>query len=140
MAAPSIEQHPDIIGMRLRYEQAAQAPVAQLLEGLGLMTGLYLAISPWVLGFTDLPTLTVNNLIMGIAVALLATGFASAFGRTHGLAWVAPIIGVWTILAPWLVYGEANTTKAVANNVTVGAICVLLGIGAMTVNLRRMRR
>ncbi|WP_268895712.1 SPW repeat protein [Nocardia sp. CY41] len=47
-------------------------------------TGLYLAISPWVVGFDGLSTLTVNNLVCGIALAMVALGFASVYGRTHG--------------------------------------------------------
>jgi SPW repeat len=139
-ASPTIEEHPDIVGMRMRYEQAAEAPMAQLLEGLGFLAGLYLAISPWVLGFNNLPTLTANNLIIGIAVAGLAAGFASAFGRTHGMTWVAPIIGIWTILAPWLVSGNVNTTTAVINNVVTGAVILLFGLGATSVGMQRLRR
>jgi len=34
---------------------------------------------------------------------LLALGFAAAFERTHGIAWVTPVIALWTIVAPWAV-------------------------------------
>jgi MFS superfamily sulfate permease-like transporter len=56
-----------------------------------------------VVGFNHFTTLTATNLIAGIALAVLALGFASAYGRTHGIAWVAPLIGVCTIIAPWVV-------------------------------------
>jgi len=104
----TIDEHPDIVALRLGYERVAETMPAQIVEGLGFIAGLYLAISPWVAGFNSLTTLTVNNLVTGIAAALLALGFASAFGRTHGMAWVAPVIGLWTILAPWVVSGAGR--------------------------------
>lgn len=136
----SMARHPDIAALRTRYERAAELPLAQLIEGLGFMAGLYLAISPWVLGFSDQPTLAVSNLVTGIALMVLALGFASAFDRTHGVAWVAPLVGVWTILAPWLVDGQADTTTTIWNNVVVGALCTVLGVAALPLVLRRGRR
>lgn len=133
---PAIEEHPDIAAMRLRYEQAAETPTAQAVDGLTFLTGLYLAMSPWVVGFSDHSSLTANNLFTGIAVALLALGFASAFGRTHGIAWVAPVIGVWTAVAPWIVSGPAPSTAAVINNVAVGLLCVLFTLGTLSVGMR----
>jgi hypothetical protein len=139
MADSTIERHPDIAALRMRYEQANESPLVQIAESLGVMGGVYLAISPWVVGFSDLPTITVNNLVTGIAVAILALGFASNFGRTHGLVWVAPPIGAWTIITPWVVSGEVDTTTVVVHNVIVGAVLVLLGVAALLVGMRRTR-
>ncbi len=139
MASPTqrMETHPDIVAMRMPYERAAESRVAQITEGLALLAGVYLAISPWVVGFTALTTITVNNLVTGIAVALLALGFASAFGRTHGLTWVLPLVGIWTIISPWVVSGEVNTVAVVTNNVIIGAVILLLGLATMAFGMRR---
>jgi hypothetical protein len=131
----SMSLHPDIAELRAKYEAAAETPVARAVDGLIFLTGLYLAISPWVVGFVRFPTLTGNDLIVGVALALLALGFASAYGRTHGIAWVAPLIGVWTIIAPWVVSGDVATVATVWSNVVAGAIAVLLGLGAMSVGM-----
>lgn len=95
-------------------------------------------ISPWVIGFSGLTTITIHNVIVGLAASLLAIGYAAAFGRTHGLAWVLPVIGVWAIISPWLVSGEVNVTEVVLNNVIVGAVIVLLGLITVAVGMRRM--
>ena len=138
MTAPAIEQHPDIAALRDRYDRAAETPTAQLVEGLTLLTGLYLAMSPWVVGFTgDSGSLTASNLFSGVAVALLALGFASAYGRTHGIAWVTPVIGAWTIVAPWLVSGPTVDNSAITSNVIAGALVVLFGLGTLMVGMRR---
>ncbi|MGN9837055.1 SPW repeat protein [Nonomuraea sp. H19] len=132
-----MERHPDIIRMRERYEIAAANPAVQIADGLTLLAGLFLALSPWIVGFTGISSLTVNNLVTGIAVALLALGFSSAFGRTYGIAWTAPLIGVWTIVAPWLIRGEADTTTTIYTNVIVGAIITILGLVTLGMGARR---
>lgn len=137
---PGIEEHPDIVALRARYEKAGSTPTAQTMDGLTLLAGLYLAISPWVIGFSGKTPLKVNDLIIGLAVALLAVGFASAYGRTHGVTFVVPVLGVWTIVAPWVIAGDMATMSTIISNVIVGACCVLLGGGAASVGMARMRR
>ncbi len=135
-----MSRHPDIVELREKYERASEAPDAQAVTGLLFLTGLYIAISPWVVGFNGFSTLTVNNLICGIALAMLALGFASVYGRTHGLVWAAPLIGLWTILAPWIVSGNVDTASTIWNNVVAGAIAVLLGLGSMFLGMSRTGR
>jgi hypothetical protein len=135
-----MERHPDIVAMRERYETAAAKPVVQVADGLTMLAGLFLALSPWIVGFTGIASLTVNNLVTGIAVALLSLGFSSAFGRTYGIAWTAPLIGVWTIVAPWVIRGEAATTATVITNVVVGAVITVLGLVALGMSMTRTRR
>jgi SPW repeat len=132
-----IESHPDIAALRARYDVAGQMPIAQGLDGLTVLTGLYLAISPWVVGFSSMTNLTINDLVIGAALALLAVGYASAPGRTFGVSWIAPVLGVWTIIAPWVVNGGSATTKTIWSNVVAGAVAVILGLGAISVAARR---
>ncbi|MEV0595937.1 SPW repeat protein [Nonomuraea cavernae] len=135
-----IRQHPDIMEMRARYEAAAANPTAQLTDGITLLAGIYLAVSPWIVGFNGLSNITVNNLITGLLVALLALGFSSAFGRTYGLAWVVPIVGVWTIISPWVISGPNNTTGVIVSNVVIGAIILLLGLANMQTSMAAAKR
>jgi hypothetical protein len=138
MTRPSgLERHPDILEMRERYERVASTPLAQGVGGSTMLAGLYLAISPWVVGFYGLSRLAVSNLVTGIALAALALGLASAYGRTHGLSWVAPIIGVWTIVSPWVM--GVSTKATIWNNVVTGAVILLLGLGAVAVGMRQRR-
>ncbi|MFC6879056.1 MULTISPECIES: SPW repeat protein [Actinomadura] len=128
-----IEEHPDIVGLRARYDAAAANPAVQLADGLTMLAGLYLAVSPWIIGFTGLDRLVVNNLVTGIAVAALALGFSSAFGHTHGIAWTLPVIGVWTIIAPWVIYGWSTGFDHdwVWSNVVAGAVITVMGLATM---------
>ncbi|MFE9258133.1 SPW repeat protein [Streptomyces sp. NPDC006879] len=124
----SIEQHPDLAEMRSRFERATTTPQAQAIETLGLLTGLYLAASPWIVGFSGLTTLAICNLIAGAAYALVMGGFGPAYERTHSMAWAGIVIGAWTIVAPWAVAGDVATTRSVVSNVIVGAVALLLGV------------
>jgi hypothetical protein len=133
MTAPTtgIDQHPDLVAMRARYERAASTPTGQIVEGLTFLTGLYVAISPWVVGFDDSTTLTASNLVVGIATALLAVGFASAYERTHPLAWTAPLLGAWVVISQWVVSGAPTTAGVIVNNVITGGVGVLCGLVVM---------
>lgn len=137
MSAPtagssSIERHPDIMEMRARYEKAGSTPVAQAVEGLCFLTGLYIAISPWVVGFNAASTsLAVSNLVVGLAFAALAFGFGSAYERTHLLGWTAPLLGIWVMISQWVISGAPDTTSIVVNNLIAGGVATLCGLAVM---------
>jgi len=127
----TIEQHPDLRELRARYDWAAEKPSARALEGLTIMAGLYAAISPWVIGFYRFTDVTVNNLIVGLALSVLALGFASAYGRTHNVAWVAPLIGVWLVITPWVILRGPAPFGMWISNVIVGGVIVLVGLAML---------
>jgi hypothetical protein len=135
-----IDRHPDLMALRGQYAEASAKPMAGLIEGLCLLTGLYLAISPWVVGFDNFTSLRVSNLITGIALAVLAMGFGSALERTVGLGWVAIAIGAWTIVAPWVVSGSADVTKTITNNAITGGVACLLGLATMGLGFMGMSK
>ncbi|GGS38916.1 SPW repeat protein [Streptomyces nojiriensis] len=125
---PSIEQHPDLAEMRTRFERVTTTPRAQAVEALALITGLYLAASPWIAGFSGLTPLAINNLIAGLAFCLCMSGLGSAYERTHAMAWTAVALGAWTIIAPWAIAGEMDTTRTVVSNVIAGGVALCLGL------------
>ncbi|WP_020578675.1 SPW repeat protein [Actinopolymorpha alba] len=135
-----IEEHPDIAELRGRYERIGESTAVQAAAGLTVLAGLFVALSPWIVGFNTSTTITINNLVVGLAVAVLAMGFASTFRTTHGLSWVVPILGVWTIIAPWAVYLASHTTRVVLANVLGGAVVTLCGLAVLGMGLRRRNR
>jgi hypothetical protein len=97
---PPMTSHPDLADvkrahdlqeLRQRYERASETPTGQLVEGLIMLGGLYIAVSPWIVGFSG--SLQVNNLVVGLAIAALGFGFGAAFSSLHRLAWVCPLLG-----------------------------------------------
>ena len=133
-----LEQHPDILELRANYDRAAETPTAHITDGALLLAGVYLALSPWIIGFAGIESdLAVNNFIVGLAVSLLAFSFAVAYGRTHGLTWVPVVLGVWTFVAPWVILGAHPSGGAVANNIIIGVITIALGVMTMMMTMRQ---
>lgn len=139
-AAARMAEHPDILELTERYERFAETPTAQAVDGLVTLAGIYVAASAWIVGFDGFRTLTVNNLIVGLAIAVLGIGFASAYERTHRISWVCPLLGVWTIVSVWVVSGSVATTASILSNVISGAVVTLLGLAAMTPMLTQRQR
>ncbi|WP_433065996.1 SPW repeat protein [Dactylosporangium sp. CS-033363] len=127
-----LEGHPDIVEMRARYDTVSETPAARITDGALVLAGLYLAVSPWIVGFPPFEAnLSVNNFICGIAIAVLAGGFAVAYGRTHGLTWVPVALGVWTIIAPFVIQRGYASGGAIWSNILIGIVTVALGLVAM---------
>lgn len=98
-----------------------------------------MAVSPWVVDFhTGNTSLTVSNLIIGLAAALLAAELGSAYSRAHGMSWVLPILGVWVIVSQWVIQSTVLDVGVVLNNIIAGACIVLLGLGVMGMSRMRM--
>jgi hypothetical protein len=136
----SMHTHPDIAELRDHYDEAFGRPSGQVTDGLLMLSGLYAAASPWIVGFGGfdnagalIPSiagannLTLSNLMCGLTVAVLALAFGAAYGRTHGMSFVVPLLGIWLIVSPWIIADVATTTGMIWSNVVVGVVVVLLG-------------
>ncbi|MER6033094.1 MULTISPECIES: SPW repeat protein [unclassified Streptomyces] len=120
--------HPDISEMRTRYARMLGGRDVALVDGPVFLLGLYCAASPWILHYTaSQPALATHNLIMGIAIGLLALGFTTAPARMYGLSWAMCAMGVWMIIAPWIV-GSGPDAGVIVNNIVIGALTVVLGL------------
>jgi hypothetical protein len=119
--------HPDVSEMRARYDRVLGGRDVALVDGPVFLLGLYCAVSPWVLHFTtSQPALVPHNLIVGIAIGLLALGFTAAPARMYGLSWAMCALGIWMIIASWVV-GDSPDAGVIVSNVIIGALAVLLG-------------
>lgn len=132
----SIDHHPDLLALRARYERAAESMTAQGTFGLTLLTAVYVAVSPWIVGFQGARALAVNDLVVGLVVAVLAFGFAAALDRTHGMTWTMPVFGIWFIVAPWVIHGVATTHAMIWSNAVAGAVMTFLGLNAAYFGMR----
>ena len=90
-------------------------------SGINVALGIWLIISPFVLGFEAHQAAKWNDIAVGIAVGLVALQAWSA---------VNVALGVWLIIAPF-VLGFANLPTLLWNSVILGA---LVGIVAFATN------
>ena len=90
---------------------------------VNVVLGLCLVFAPWALGFTSEMAATRNAWIVGAAIALIALGALFAFREWE--EWVKLALGVWAILAPWLL-GFATVAAALYAHVIIGLIVGVL--------------
>ncbi|MFG2506396.1 SPW repeat protein [Streptomyces rubiginosohelvolus] len=127
-ARSDLSGHPDASEMRARYDRVMGGRDVALVDAPVFLVGLYCAVSPWVLHFTaSQPALVTHNLVMGIAIAVLALGFTVMPERMYGLSWAMCAIGAWIIVSTWVV-GNSPDAGIVINNIIVGGLTVLLGV------------
>lgn len=123
-----ITSHPDASEMRARYARMLGGRDVALVDGPVFLLGLYCAASPWIVHYTtSQPSLVTHNLIMGIAIGMLALGFTRAPERMYGLSWAMCALGLWLIVSPWIV-GDSPDAGVVWNNIIIGALAVILGL------------
>lgn len=131
----SIDQHPDIMALRARYDRVAESMAAQATFGLTLLAAVYVALSPWIVNFDAFARLTVNDLIMGGTIAFLAMCFGCALDRTHGMTWTLPVFGLWLIISPWI-YVSGPSAGMIWSHVISGAFVAVLGMYAVYFGMR----
>lgn len=140
--ASDITTHPDAMEMRQRFAKVVEGPSATALDGLIVLLGLYLAVSPWVVHSIN-SDVRVNNLVIGLTLAAFGFGMALQPERLYRLGWIAVPVGVWMIISPWVVTAGHTAPRAVIwNNVCIGAVAVLLGLASqgMAMGAGRSRR
>lgn len=135
--------HPDAVEMRERYARLTEGRGrrVEMMEGLVMLTGLYLAISPWILHFNTTSTsMMVNNLVLGLAMAAIGLGLAMFPERSMSLSWMLIPIGIWLIISPWVVPATHGSPKGIIwSSIVVGALACALGAAAGAMTLMRRR-
>ena len=114
--------------------------VIGIAEGLVLLAGLYLIMVPWILHYDGLVQLVLSNMVVGLALALLAVGHAMAFDRLRGLSWVVPVLGLWVALSPLATYHPGDTRPTATiwwNNSVTGGVALLAGLCVAIAATRR---
>lgn len=123
-----LTSHPDAPEMRARYDRVLGGKDVALVDGPIFLVGLYCALSPWIVHFSaNQADLATHNLVVGIAIALLALGLTMAPERMYGLGWAMCALGVWMVVSPWIV-GSNPDAGVIWNNIIIGALTFCLGM------------
>lgn len=112
---------------------------AQVTAMLAMLTGLWVAISPWFL-VLQAPTAgnaTALNLIIGLAVATLGL-FAICGARGFlGLQAASCLLGIWLIIAPFILTARLGITASMYwSNIWAGGLIAVLSLASLA-TLRR---
>jgi len=72
-----------------------------LASKLNVLAGIWLMVSPWVLGYSWPPVVIFESVVVGIAVLFLAV---IRLSRPHStvLSWINILLGTWLFISPFL--------------------------------------
>lgn len=90
-----------------------------------LLLGLWLFLSPWVLGYPPYSPPAINAFVAGAIMAILA-----AFDLYKTYVWAVLLnllIGMWVAVSPWLV-GVVQDRPMTSSLLLVGVAAVVLGL------------
>jgi hypothetical protein len=121
----------------MAYPAETHRRTHRALNGVTLFAGLWVFISPFILGLTTLDGPMLNFMIIGAAVALFALMRLVRPDRFEPLSWTNAILGAWLIIAPF-VTGYAFLVLATWTSVILGLV-ILVCAGASLMLTRRAR-
>jgi SPW repeat len=91
---------------------------------VNVLIGVWIAASPWVLGFSDTqPVVAWNAVILGLAIALIAALDLEILSRFE--EWLLVALGAWSLASPWVLGFAALREAAVSMVIAGGAVMVL---------------
>jgi hypothetical protein len=107
--------------------------LAQVTGTLGILAGLWVAISPWFLVLQHGGNnAAASNLIVGLAVAALGLFAVSGSRGFSGLEAGSLLAGIWLILSPFILDAKyAITTSMYWSNIVAGALIAAIGLAAL---------
>ncbi|HVC35761.1 MAG TPA: SPW repeat protein [Chloroflexota bacterium] len=101
----------------------------KLASGLSVLAGLWEIAAPFALGYANLLAPTTDAVVVGALVLVLAAIRSIGADRETWLSWVVAALGLWLVLAPF-VLGYDVLTSPTSNDVGIGIVIFTLGTWA----------
>ena len=99
--------------------------------------GLWLALSPWIAGYTQHDVATANAVAAGLVLAL-GSHFECVACQDLDAEWLNLALGVWLLCAPF-VFEFTRSGVASANTLVVGAAVAALAVSALSLDKQIIR-
>lgn len=90
-----------------------------------MLLGLCLAISPWAMGYADMPLAMGSAVIAGLVLVGFTLG-AIVMPRAWE-EWGEVLVGLWMVVAPWLLR-FADYRAAMLSSVVIGVLVIALAV------------
>lgn len=100
-------------------------------SGWNVALGIWVLISPFVLGHSQSNAFLWNNIVLGIVIGILALVRSSGADPRGGTSWLNVLLGIWLIISPF-VLGFSHLLAPLWNNVIVGIVVALVALGSAT--------
>ena len=108
-----------------------KAMAARWQDWAGCVLGFWLALSPWIVGYTQHESATVNAVFLGLTLAL-GCHFEAVFDEA-ACEWANLAAGLWLVGAPF-VLGFGSAYVAAANSIAVGTLVAVLAVSALSLD------
>ena len=102
-------------------------------DSLNVVLGVWLILSPWILGFSPDQTAMWNAVLLGAVIALVALGALIDFHKWE--EWVDMALGAWLVASPWVLGFAATLATATWNFVVVGLLAIALAAWALRAHM-----
>lgn len=102
---------------------------ARALSIVSILAGIWLVIAPFVLNYRSSGNVW-QEVVLGIIVGVLGIIRLVAVNVTWP-SWTNVLIGLWTIIAPWII--QSSTTTARWNEVIVGVVLTIFAYSSAAV-------
>ncbi|MCJ0762238.1 SPW repeat protein [Variovorax terrae] len=94
-------------------------------DPVNAVLGIWLVLSPWVLGLQADTTVMTNGVIVGLA--LIAASLGAIFVPRAWEEWTESVLGLWMVASPWLL-GFSSNHDATVNAVVSGIVIMVLAL------------
>jgi hypothetical protein len=98
---------------------------------INVILGIWLIISPWIVGYAMHGTPMWNNIVLGVLVLIL--GLVASSSRFAAPSWWNVVFGIWLIISPFLLR-YARLEGAMVNDLVLG---VVVGVLALIAGLEK---
>lgn len=108
--------------------QASPRPsTLRLLPVINMALGIWLLISPYLLGFTLVDAARINNAAFGPFILWIAIARLAVQTKARWVSWINVVFGVWIAASPF-VLGFTDQPKPLLNNIVVGLTVALVAL------------
>ncbi|MEP6588692.1 MAG: SPW repeat protein [Polaromonas sp.] len=94
-------------------------------DPMNALLGVWVALSPWALGYQDTNVAMVNALVVGLA--LMAAALGAILVPRAWEEWTEAGLGLWLAVSPW-VLGFSSLERVMLNTVFSGLVVMALAL------------
>jgi len=102
---------------------------ARIASGLNVLFGIWMAISPFILGHSS-STAAKNEFVVGVIIFLCALIRVVTPEILSGLSFINSIMGIWLIFSPYVL--NYDQFSPVVNSMTIGAIVFICSVWSIS--------
>ncbi len=95
---------------------------------INCILGLWLIISPFVLKYSHVTGAVPEDVILGLLIAAFSLWMAATYEAPAGPAWLVVLFGIWVVIAPFVLGYSPQMASAVANDIIVGIVVLVLAL------------